>query len=109
MMRKMFYLLPLAAVLAGVVLLNPWQPAKAQGMQLTATRDVVWKDFLGVNAHFLWFPPEQYRQQMQQWKALGLEWTRVDLHWDRHEPRQGQYRLGELDGVIGALDEEDLK
>lgn len=109
MMRKMFYLLPLAAVLAGVMLLNPWQPAKAQGMQLTATRDVVWKDFLGVNAHFLWFPPEQYRQQMQQWKALGLEWTRVDLHWDRHEPRQGQYRLGELDGVIGALDEEDLK
>ena len=81
-MRKMFYLLPLAALLAGVVLLNPWQSAKAQGMQLTATRDVVWKDFLGVNAHFLWFPPEHYRQQMQQWKALGLEWTRVDLHWD---------------------------
>lgn len=108
-MRKMLYLLPLALLVAAGLLFNPWQPAKAQGMQLTAPKAVVWKDFLGINAHFLWFPPEQYRQQMQQWKALGLEWTRVDLHWDRHEPREGQYRLGELDGVMQALDEEQLR
>lgn len=108
-MRKMLYLLPLGALLVTGLLLNPWQPAKAQGMQLTAPKAVVWKDFLGINAHFLWFPPEQYRQQMQQWKALGLEWTRVDLHWDRHEPRESQYRLGELDGVMQALDAEKLR
>lgn len=108
-MRKTLYLLPLALLLAAGLLFNPCQPAKAQGMQLTAPKAVVWKDFLGINAHFLWFPPEQYRQQMRQWKALGLEWTRVDLHWDRHEPREGQYRLGELDGVMQALDEEQLR
>ncbi len=108
-MRKVLYLLPLALLVAAGLLFNPWQPAKAQGMQLTAPKAVVWKDFLGVNAHFLWFPPEQYRQQMQQWKALGLEWTRVDLHWDRHEPRKDQYRLGELDGVLQALGEEQLR
>ena len=108
-MRKVLYLLPLALLVAAGLLFNPWQPAKAQGMQLTAPKAVVWKDFLGINAHFLWFPPEQYRQQMQQWKSLGLEWTRVDLHWDRHEPRKDQYRLGELDGVMQALGEEQLR
>lgn len=108
-MRKTLYLLPLALLLAAGLLFNPCQPAKAHGMQLTAPKAVVWKDFLGINAHFLWFPPEQYRQQMRQWKALGLEWTRVDLHWDRHEPHEGQYRLGELDGVMQALDEEKLR
>lgn len=108
-MRKMLYLLPLAALTAAVLWLSPLQPAKAQGMQLDAPRAVVWKDFLGVNAHFLWFTPEQYLQQMQMWKALGLEWTRVDLHWDRHEPTEGQYRLSELDGVVSALDQQGLR
>lgn len=108
-MRKLLYALPLAAVSSIAILLEPWQPAEAQGMELTASRPLIWRDFLGVNAHFLWFTPDQYRQQMQQWRALGLEWTRVDLHWDRHEPHQGQYRLAELDGVVDALQKQQLK
>jgi beta-xylosidase len=108
-MRKLFYALPVAGLLGLALLFNPLPPAEAGGMQLKAPRAVAWKDFLGVNAHFLWFEPEAYRKQMQQWQALGLEWTRVDLHWDRHEPQQGQYRLSELDGVIEQLREDRLK
>ncbi|WAJ40103.1 cellulase family glycosylhydrolase [Pseudomonas sp. GOM7] len=85
------------------------QPAQAEATQLKAPRAVVWKDFLGVNAHFLWFSPEQYREQMQRLRDLGLEWTRIDLHWDRHEPKEGRYRLGELDQLVADLKAQQLK
>ncbi len=106
--HKFFLGLPVAA-LAVFLLVNLSQPAEAETTQLKAPRAVVWKDFLGVNAHFLWFTPEQYKQQMQRFHALGLEWVRVDLHWDRHEPSEGRYRLGELDGVVDSLKQEQLK
>lgn len=106
--HKFFLGLPVAA-LAVFLLLNLSQPAEAETTQLKAPRAVVWKDFLGVNAHFLWFTPEQYKQQMQRFHALGLEWVRVDLHWDRHEPSEGRYRLGELDEVVDSLKQEQLK
>lgn len=108
-MRKLLYILPLAALMAVALMFNPSRQAQAGGVELKAPRAVEWKEFLGVNAHFLWFPPEQYRRQMEQWKALGLEWTRVDLHWDRHEPEQGRYRLTELDGVIDQLRQQQLR
>ncbi|RMX03633.1 beta-xylosidase [Corticibacter populi] len=92
-----------------LALLAPAPTARATPVTLKATRDLVWKDFLGVNAHFLWFEPQQYLQQMQRLKALGLEWVRVDLHWDIHEPRQGQLRLGELDALTDSLAREQLK
>ena len=106
--HKFFLGLPVAA-LAVFLLVNLSQPAEAETTQLKAPRPVVWKDFLGVNAHFLWFTPEQYKQQMQRFHALGLEWVRVDLHWDRHEPSEGRYRLGELDEVVDSLKQERLK
>lgn len=106
--HKFFLGLPVAA-LAVFLLVNLSQPAEAETTQLKAPRAVVWKDFLGVNAHFLWFTPEQYKQQMQRFHALGLEWVRVDLHWDRHEPSEGRYRLGELDEVVDSLKQEQLK
>lgn len=106
--HKFFLGLPVAA-LAVFLLVNLSQPAEAETTQLKAPRAVVWKDFLGVNAHFLWFTPEQYKQQMQRFHALGLEWVRVDLHWDRHEPSEGRYRLGELDEVVDSLKQEHLK
>ncbi len=108
-MRKLLIAAPVAALFALSLAVYPSLKAEANGVQLKAPRAVEWRDFLGVNAHFLWFPPEQYSQQMQQWKALGLDWTRVDLHWDRHEPEQDQYRLSELDGVIQQLQQEQLK
>lgn len=106
--HKFFLGLPVAA-LAVFLLVNLSQPAEAETTQLKAPRAVVWKDFLGVNAHFLWFTPEQYKQQMQRFHALGLEWVRVDLHWDRHEPSEGRYRLGELDEVVDSLKQAQLK
>ena len=51
-------------------------------LSLRAPRTVVWKNFLGVNAHFLWFAPDIYRKQIERLKALGLQWVRIDLHWD---------------------------
>ena len=53
---------------------------------------MVWKDFLGVNAQFLWFSPERYNKQIDRLQDLGLEWVRLDLHWDRLETAEDQYR-----------------
>lgn len=83
--------------------------AAAEPVLLTAPREVVWQDFLGVNAHFLWFSPEQYKVQMSRLQALGLQWVRVDLHWDRHEPSEGKYRLGELDELVEDMRKQSLK
>lgn len=83
--------------------------AEADPALLKAPREVVWKDFLGVNAHFLWFSPEQYKVQMNRLQALGLQWVRVDLHWDRHEPSEDRYRLGELDGLVEDMRKQKLK
>lgn len=75
----------------------------APSESLTAPREVVWADFLGVNAHFLWFDEAHYLQQIQQLQALGLNWVRVDLHWDRMEPEPGQWQLGSLDRLSEVL------
>ncbi|VEB44153.1 Beta-xylosidase [Chromobacterium violaceum] len=72
-------------------------------------RALAWRDFLGVNAHFLWFAPEQYRRQMAMLKKLGLSWVRVDLHWDRHEPRENQWQLAPLDRLAADLQAQRLK
>ena len=62
--------------------------APAEQTRLTAARPVVWRDFLGVNAHFLWFTPAQYQGQIQQLKALGLEWVRVTCIGTATNPRK---------------------
>ncbi|MBK8973751.1 MAG: beta-galactosidase [Hahellaceae bacterium] len=59
-------------------------------------------DFLGINAHFLWFTPLQYQRQMELLRALGLDWVRVDLHWDHLEPHENQFRHQALDEVVDA-------
>jgi beta-xylosidase len=103
-------LLALSAVtLALLFAALPWsRPAQAEPLALKAPRAVVWEEFLGVNAHFLWFTPESYQRQMQRLRELGLKWVRVDLHWDRHEPQEGQYRFAELDGVVDAISANKL-
>lgn len=75
---------------------------------LTAQKEIVWDDFLGVNAHFLWFTPDQYAKQMTQLKALGLSWVRVDLHWDRHETSQDKFNLKPVDTLVKKMDSEHL-
>ena len=87
MARKGLYLGGSALLLAVVLLLVFWgRPADAEIQVLKAPRAVVWKDFLGVNAQFLWFSPERYNKQIDRLQDLGLEWVRLDLHWDRLKP-----------------------
>ncbi len=74
MARKGLYLGGSALLLAVVLLLVFWgRPADAEIQVLKAPRAVVWKDFLGVNAQFLWFSPERYNKQIDRLQDLGLE------------------------------------
>ena len=98
----------LRAVLGCLALLLGATTALAE-QRLQGVRPVVWKDFLGVNAHFLWFTPEQYQRQMDRLQELGLEWTRVDLHWDIMEPEQDRLRTLELDQLTQELKQRQLK
>lgn len=78
-------------------------------LSLKAPRDVLWADFLGVNAQLLWFEEAAYRHQLDQMQALGLQWVRVDLHWDRLEPASGQWQLNTLDRMTQVLAEKDVR
>lgn len=110
MARKRTYLASLAIVAALSLTAFFWgRPADAESHVLKAGKPVVWRDFLGVNAQFLWFSPERYQKQIDRLKALGLEWVRLDLHWDQLEPVEGQYRVATLDQLVQKLQDNQLK
>ncbi|MCF5543095.1 beta-xylosidase, partial [Pseudomonas syringae] len=67
---------------------------------LKAPREVVWKDFLGVNVQFQYFAPDIYQQQMNRLDELGLNWVRLTIHWPIIEPKKDQYALTELDAAM---------
>lgn len=98
--------LALLALLAGV---SACAKGERPAMELVPPRAVVWRDFLGVNAHFLWFEPARYQQQMDQLQALGLQWVRVDLHWDTIEPQEGVFRWDVLDPLMAEIERRGLK
>jgi len=107
--RPMWRYLPLVLSIAvGGALLSS-EKVDAQPVNLAPERSVTWKDFLGVNAHFLWFKPEQYREQISQYKKLGLQWVRVDLHWDRLEPKEEGYQLSTFDELERTLSAEKIR
>jgi beta-xylosidase len=81
----------------------------AAPINLAPDRPLEWKDYLGVNAHFLWFTPAQYRKQISAYQKLGLQWVRVDLHWDRLEPQENDYQLSTLDELDKTLTASGLK
>lgn len=95
------------AISTMLLLISPCSTIAAP-VHLTPERDLVWKDFLGVNAHFLWFPKSDYQTQILRYKELGLEWVRVDLHWDTIEPKKGQYKWKLIDPLINLLDDQQL-
>ncbi|MFO2466449.1 beta-xylosidase [Pseudomonas sp. 15FMM2] len=107
--RPMLRYAPLVAALAvcGALLLS--EKVDAEPVNLAPARTVVWRDFLGVNAHFLWFKPEQYRKQIKQYQKLGLDWVRVDLHWDRLEPKEQDYQLSTFDELDRTLTAENIR
>ncbi|WXL24096.1 cellulase family glycosylhydrolase [Ectopseudomonas mendocina] len=102
----LFALLAIFLVLILSTLLG--KQADAQIQVLKAPREVVWKDFLGVNTQFLWFSPERYQKQIDRLEALGLNWVRIDLHWDRLEVAEDDYRMGALDVLVKDLQKRDL-
>ncbi|MCL7715574.1 beta-galactosidase [Stenotrophomonas mori] len=104
--RAALLLVALAALLGGV---GACAKGERPAMELVPPRAVEWRDFLGVNAHFLWFEPARYRQQMDQLQALGLQWVRVDLHWDTIEPREGAFRWDVLDPLMAEIQRRGLK
>ena len=79
--------------------------ATSFGQVSSATpRNIEFKQFLGVNAHLLWFPEANYKKQLDQLQALGLNWLRLDLHWSYMEPEYNQFRyMNELDKLMGEL------
>ncbi|SDZ57919.1 beta-xylosidase [Pseudomonas sp. NFIX28] len=107
--RPLLRYLPLVAALAvgGALLLS--EQVDATPINLAPDRTLEWKDYLGVNAHFLWFTPQQYRKQIAAYKQLGLQWVRVDLHWDRLEPTEEGYQLSTLDELDRTLTDSKLK
>lgn len=109
MRRSALISLSLIVVLAvlGFVGLN--RQASAEPTTLKAPRAVVWRDFLGVNAHFLWFSQPAYERQIDRLQALGLDYVRVDLHWDRLEPQEGQYDLNALNVLVETLRARQLR
>jgi beta-xylosidase len=98
--------LVLLALLSGAVACKGSEPDE---LTLQPPRAVVWRDFLGINAHFLWFEPAVYRRQMDRLQALGLQWTRLDLHWDRIEPQSGQFRWDVMDPLMAEASKRGLK
>ncbi|MGA9702119.1 beta-galactosidase, partial [Pseudomonas sp.] len=110
MARKRTYLATLAVVVALSLTAFLWgRQADAESHVLKGSKVVVWKDFLGVNAQFLWFSPARYQMQIDRLKALGLEWVRLDLHWDQLEPVENQYQVATLDQLVGNLQTNQLK
>ena len=110
MARRQTFLASLAVVaVLGLTAVLWGRQADAESHVLKGNKTVVWKDFLGVNAQFLWFSPQRYQMQIDRLKDLGLEWVRLDLHWDQLEPAQNQYQVATLDQLVGKLQDNQLK
>jgi beta-xylosidase len=91
--------------LAPLGTLSPWAHAGwltggPKPIELKPARPVVWKEWLGVNAQFQWFPPEMARKQAERLKALDLQWVRLGLHWMLLEPEEGKYELKAIDQAM---------
>ncbi len=110
MWRKPLFWLPLLLATCFVLLIASWgRQAKAEITTLRAPHPVVWKDFLGVNAQFHFFPAQNYEKQMTQLNALGLEWVRIAMHWALLEPRQGEFNLNAFDAAAKAMQAHKLR
>ena len=67
------------------------------------------KDFLGVNAHLLWYPEAIYKKQLDHLSELGLTWVRVDLHWSHLEPEYNKFQyVNELDALMAELNQRNV-
>jgi len=81
----------------------------APSYSMKAPRSVTWADFLGLNVQLQWFPEQNYRYQIAKLKELDLQWIRLGLHWERMEPRPGQWQWTEFDRLMQVIEQEQLK
>lgn len=102
-------LLGLAGLVAALLLPTTARQQELRPLQLSPAREIDWADFLGVNAHLLWFDPAVAARQITLLKALGLHWVRIDLHWDLIEPRPGQFRWDVLDPMMQQIRDQGLQ
>lgn len=86
-----------------------WFSRDAKPVELRPMRPVVWKDYLGVNAQFQWFPLAMARKQVERLKALGLDWVRLGLHWMLLEPEEGQFKLEPIDQMMAMVKQAGLR
>ncbi|KAF1054829.1 MAG: hypothetical protein GAK43_00667 [Stenotrophomonas maltophilia] len=96
-------------VVAGVIVLSSSRDAEAGVTELKAPHTLVWKDFLGVNAQFHFYPSDVQDLQMKAVKELNLEWVRIAMHWALLEPKQGQFNLTAFDGAAQSMHKYGLK
>ena len=103
-------LLRAAAALAAAPCLARGAPAeRAEPLALQPVRPIVWREFLGVNAQFQWFPDPVARKQVERLKALGLQWVRLGLHWMLIEPEQGRFQFESTDRMMRLVRDAGLR
>ncbi|WP_447588438.1 beta-xylosidase [Aquipseudomonas campi] len=105
--RILLSTLLVAGVLFGAAILSS-RNAEAEVTSLTPNRSVVWKDFLGVNAQFHFFPEAAYRKQMDRLHELDLQWVRIAMHWALLEAERGRY-YAPFDAATKVMAEQNLK
>lgn len=104
--RVLWLMIPIVCLVVGVAMFSV-RNAEAV-TSLKPSRTVVWKDYLGVNAQFHFFPEATYRKQMTRLRELDLEWVRIAMHWAVLEPERGQY-YRPFDEAAQAMAENQLK
>lgn len=105
--RIVLSVLLVAGVLFGVTILSS-RNAEAEVTSLKPSRSVVWKDFLGVNAQFHFFPEVTYRKQMARLHELDLQWVRIAMHWALLEAEPDRYYLP-FDAATKVMAEQQFK
>lgn len=104
--RVVLSALLVALVLFVAVILS--RNAEAEVTSLKPDRPVVWKDFLGINAQFHFFPEATYRKQMARLHELDLQWVRIAMHWALLESAPGRY-YPPFDAATKVMAEEKFK
>ena len=86
-----------------------WPFGRLPDQVLRPMRPVVWKDFLGLNVQFQWFPPEVAARHARVIKELDLQWVRIGLHWMLMEPKPGQFELQAIDRMMKLVADQGFK
>ena len=65
--------------------------------------------FVGMNTPFMFFDESKHPAQIKALQDMGVQWVRIDLHWDRIEPQKGQYDVAALDKLMQKVKDAGLQ